>query len=67
MGKITEIKFVGQPIFKQILDLTDRINIQGIVKKHDADGHTENSHDKKGFLSGNIPDHDSFDQFAGCV
>ena len=37
MGKITEIKLVGQPIFKQVLDLIDRVNIQGIVKKHDAD------------------------------
>jgi hypothetical protein len=37
MGKITEIKFIGQPIFKQIMDLIDRLNIQGIVKKHDAD------------------------------
>ena len=37
MGKDTEIKLVGQPIFKQVLDLIDRVNIQGIVKKHDAD------------------------------
>jgi hypothetical protein len=37
MSKITEIKLVGQPIFKQVLDLIDRVNIQGIVKKHDAD------------------------------
>jgi len=37
MGKITEIKLVGQPIFKQVLDLIDRVNIQGIVMKHGAD------------------------------
>jgi IS4 transposase len=37
MGKITEIKLVGQPIFKQVLDLIERVNIQSIVKKHDAD------------------------------
>jgi hypothetical protein len=37
VGKDTEIKFVGQPIFKQVLDLTDRVNISAIVKKHDAD------------------------------
>ena len=37
MGKVTEIKLVGQPIFKQVLDLIDRVNIPGIVKKHDTD------------------------------
>lgn len=37
MGKITEIKLVGQPIFKQVLDLIDRVNISSIVRKHDAD------------------------------
>jgi Transposase DDE domain/Domain of unknown function (DUF4372) len=37
MGKDTEIKFVGQPIFKQIIDLVDRINIPELVKKHNAD------------------------------
>ena len=37
MGKITEIKLVGQPIFKQVLDLIERVNIQSMVKKHDAD------------------------------
>jgi len=37
MGKDTEIKLVGQPIFKQVLDLIDRVNIQGLIKKHDAD------------------------------
>jgi len=37
MGKDTEIKLAGQPIFKQVLDLIDRINIQGLIKKHDTD------------------------------
>lgn len=37
MGKNTEIKLVGQPIFKQVLDLIERVNIQSIVKKHNAD------------------------------
>jgi len=37
MGKDTEIKLVGQPIFKQVLDLIERVNIPNIVKKHDAD------------------------------
>ena len=37
MRKDTEIKLVGQPIFKQVLDLIERVNIQSIVKKHDAD------------------------------
>jgi len=37
MGKDTEIKLVGQPIFKQVLDLIERVNIPSIVKRHDAD------------------------------
>ena len=37
MGKITEIKFVGQPIFKQIMNLVDKVDIQGLVKKHESD------------------------------
>jgi adenylate cyclase class IV len=37
MGKDTEIKLVGQPIFKQVLNLIERVNIPSIVKKHDAD------------------------------
>ncbi len=37
MGKDTEIKLVGQPIFKQVLDLIERVNIPAIVKKHSAD------------------------------
>ena len=37
MNKNTEIKFVGQPIFKQILDLIKVVNIGAIVKKHESD------------------------------
>jgi hypothetical protein len=37
MGKITEIKLVGQPIFKQIMNLVDKINIQGLIRKHESD------------------------------
>jgi hypothetical protein len=37
MDKNTEIKFVGQPIFKQILKLIDAVNIQGLINKHQSD------------------------------
>jgi len=37
MGKVTEIKFVGQPIFKQIIGLIDAISLQALIKKHEAD------------------------------
>jgi len=37
MGKITEIKFVGQPIFKQIINLIDKAGIQGLINKHQSD------------------------------
>ena len=37
MSKNSEIKFVGQPIFKQIVNLTDAVNIQGLIKKHNSD------------------------------
>jgi IS4 transposase len=37
MSKNTEIKFVGQPIFKQVIGLIDAINFRGIVKKNNAD------------------------------
>ncbi len=33
MGKITEIKLVGQPIFKQIMNLVDKVDIKGLIKK----------------------------------
>ena len=36
MSKNTEIKFVGQPIFKQIVNLVDTVNIQSLVKKHQS-------------------------------
>lgn len=37
MSKNTEIKFVGQPIFKQILNLIDTVNIGSLVRKHNSD------------------------------
>jgi len=37
MDKINEIKFVGQPIFKQIIDLLKVANIPSIIKAHDSD------------------------------
>jgi len=37
MGKNTEIKFVGQPIFKQIMNLVNKIDIQGLIRKHNSD------------------------------
>jgi len=37
MGKIIEIKLVGQPIFKQIMNLVDKVDIQGLIRKHESD------------------------------
>lgn len=37
MDKDKEIRFVGQPILKQILKLIDAINIQGLINKHQSD------------------------------
>jgi hypothetical protein len=37
MSKNTEINFVGQPIFKQIIKLTEAIDIKGIVQQNKAD------------------------------
>jgi len=37
MDKNTEIKFVGQPIFKQIVNLTNTVNMAGIIKKQGSD------------------------------
>lgn len=37
MDKNTEIKFVGQPIFKQVISLLDAISIKSLVEKHNAD------------------------------
>ena len=37
MDKNTEIKFVGQPIFKQILDLVNKVNISSIIKANNSD------------------------------
>jgi hypothetical protein len=37
MSKNTEIKFVGQPIFKQIMNLVNKVDIQGLIRKHNSD------------------------------
>jgi IS4 transposase len=37
MDKNTEIKFVGQPIFKQVIGLLEAISIKSLVNKHNAD------------------------------
>lgn len=37
MDKINEIKFVGQPIFKQIIDLLKVVDISSIIKRHNSD------------------------------
>ena len=37
MDKNTEIKFVGQPIFKQIINLVEKVNISSIIKAHGSD------------------------------
>jgi hypothetical protein len=37
MGKNTEIKLIGQPIFKQIVNLIEGINLTGLIKKHNSD------------------------------
>ncbi len=37
MDKNSEIKFVGQPIFKQIINLLNSVNLQSIIAKHNSD------------------------------
>lgn len=37
MGKDTEIRHVGQPIYKQIISLLDAVNIQVLILRHDSD------------------------------
>lgn len=37
MGKITEIKLVGQPNFKQIMNLVDKVDINGLIRNHESD------------------------------
>jgi hypothetical protein len=36
-GKNTEIKFVRQPVFKQILSLLEVIEIKAIIKRNESD------------------------------
>ena len=37
MAKISEIKFVGQPIFKQVITLIEKVNISSIARAHESD------------------------------
>jgi len=37
MDKNNEIRFVGQPIFRQILNLIDDFDLKGLVAKHNSD------------------------------
>ncbi len=37
MSKNRDIKLVGQPIFKQVINLVDSINLNGLITKHKAD------------------------------
>lgn len=37
MNKNTEINFVGQPVFKQIMNLVTSVNLQGLINKHNGD------------------------------
>jgi hypothetical protein len=37
MDKNSEIKFVGQPIFKQIINLVQKVDIQSLIREHDSD------------------------------
>ncbi len=37
MSKNKEIKYVGQPILKQIIDLVEKVNISSIIKVHESD------------------------------
>jgi hypothetical protein len=37
MSKDREIRFVGQPIFKQIIKLIDAVNLSVIINKHNSD------------------------------
>lgn len=36
MGKITEIKIVGQPIFKQIMNFAANVDLNGLIRKHES-------------------------------
>ena len=35
--KAEQVKFVGQPIFKQVINIVEAIDLKGIIKKHNAD------------------------------
>lgn len=35
--QVEQVKFVGQPIFKQVIQLIEAIDLKGIIRKHNAD------------------------------
>jgi len=35
--KVGQVKLVGQPIFKQVINLIDGISLTSLIKKHNAD------------------------------
>jgi hypothetical protein len=37
MGKITEIELVGQPIFKQIMNLVEKVDLNWLIRKQASD------------------------------
>lgn len=37
MCKIIEIKFVRHPIFNQIMNLVNKVDIEGLIRKHESD------------------------------
>jgi hypothetical protein len=37
MDKSSEIRFVGQPIFRQIINLVDEVSCKGLIRKHRSD------------------------------
>jgi hypothetical protein len=37
MSKNTEIKLVGQPIFKHIINLVNKVDMQGLINEHNSD------------------------------
>jgi len=47
MSKNIEIKLVGQPIFKQIINLADSVNLNNLIIKHKADQVTQKQNQKR--------------------
>lgn len=51
MCKNSEIKIVGQPIFKQIIDLLSVINLESIVKRHESDRYYKSFSSRKHLIT----------------